>query len=29
MARDIAGFLTGIESTQQPVQPIPGTPGFR
>jgi len=29
MARDIAGFLTGIESTQQPVQPVPGTPGFR
>lgn len=30
MARqDIAGLLTGISSTQQPVQPIPGTPGFR
>ena len=29
MARDIAGFLTGIESTQQPVQQaVPGTPGF-
>jgi len=30
MARqDIAGLLTGISSTQQPVQPVPGTPGFR
>jgi hypothetical protein len=30
MARDIAGFLTGISSTQQPVQQaVPGTPGFR
>jgi|14BtaG_2_1085337.scaffolds.fasta_scaffold08810_2 hypothetical protein len=30
MARDIAGFLTGIGSTQQPVQQaVPGTPGFR
>ena len=29
MARDIAGFLTGIGSTQQPVQQaVPGTPGF-
>jgi hypothetical protein len=30
MARDIAGLLTGISSTQQPVQQaVPGTPGFR
>ena len=30
MARqDIAGLLTGISSTQQPVQPIAGTPNFR
>lgn len=29
MARDIAGFLTGIGSTQQPVQQaVPGTSGF-
>ncbi|MGB1270302.1 MAG: hypothetical protein ACPG45_11255 [Flavobacteriaceae bacterium] len=29
MARDIAGFLTGIESTQQPVQQaVPGSPNF-
>ena len=29
MARDIAGFLTGISSTQQPVQQaVPGSPNF-
>jgi len=30
MARqDIAGLLTGISSTQQPIQPIPGSANFR
>ena len=28
MANDLVGLLTGISSTQQPMQPIAGTPGF-
>ena len=28
MANDLVGLLTGISGTQQPMQPIAGTPGF-